>query len=134
MTITIIQLPGEPVLHCLLTGTITAADIEAMLDACAARIADQPGPIFRIIEAQNATTSFNDVVLILDTLTRRGRSTEARSAPPISDVLVGRSEIVALIDDSVQQTQYGRQHIPLFADLDEALAYIRARIEALHAV
>lgn len=134
MTITIIQLPDESILHCLLTGTITGDDIEAMLDACAARVAGQPGPIFRIVEAQSATTSASDIALILDTLarsetiTRQRRSSDVQIGPQISDVLVGRAEIVDLIARGVQQAQAEQQHIPLFDDLDEALAYVRARL------
>ncbi|MCD4687626.1 MAG: hypothetical protein K8S97_16990 [Anaerolineae bacterium] len=129
MTITIVQLPGAPILHCFLTGTITAGDIDAMIDTCTGLAAHLPGPVFRITETQDVATSFSDVVLILDTISRRERG----PGPQFIDVLVGHGEMIELIADSVQQTQYGRQHIPLFADLDDALAYVRARINATHA-
>jgi len=77
-------------------------------------------PVYRIIDTTHWHMSFSDLVNVMDEDVRSG----ADSDPNIHSILVGTSEFVALGSQASKQEHYGGKHIPLFASMEEALAYI----------
>lgn len=132
MPVQITRLDGEPIIHCLVTGKASATDIAVMFARCAELSADIAGRVYRVTEIRDITTSFYDVMLVLRQMSdgRPGSTTD----PRFFGVMVGDDEVVRLIAASSQQEQYGRMNVPLFSSVDDALAFIRAKMAAEPAV
>jgi hypothetical protein len=128
MPVQITRMDGEPIVHCLVTGDVTAAEIAEMFARCAELADDVPGRVYRITEIRDITVRFYDVMIILKQMSdgRPGSTTD----PRFFGVMVGTDEMVELVASSSHQEQYGRMNVPLFCCLDDALDFVREKMAA----
>ncbi len=82
------------------------------------------GTIYRIIDDTRVKIPFSDMVNVLAADTRGGVGTN----PRIRTVFVGSGKMIELGVKSMKQKQYGGVETPMFASLDEALAYVNAEL------
>ena len=87
-------------------------------------IASIQGTIYRIIDVTRWSVPFNDLVNVLASDTRGGVGAD----PRVHTVIVGSGEMVALGVKAMKQQQYGARETPMFASLDEALAFVNAEL------
>ncbi len=82
------------------------------------------GPIYLIIDMRHWNIKFTDLVNVMDIEARRAPGVPSR----LHTVLVSSSQIAALGAKATGQTQYTGKETPLFASMDEALAYAAAEL------
>lgn len=127
MPITVERLPNEPIIIATMTGKITADCIRDMYRFSAPIVDEIGGPVFRITDARVAESTFSDVVFILAEVAQEMPG--SAKDPRVTPVLVGSNEWAKLVASSVGQQQYGKLNVPLYEEMDEALAYVRAQIQ-----
>jgi hypothetical protein len=126
MPVQVTRLPGEPIIHAVLTGFVGEAEVLEMFRLSAKLAQDMPGTVYRVTETRNPQTSFSDMVLILRDLSENHPG--STSDPRFVGVLAGVDEATRFVAESSQQQQYGQVSVPLFGSADEALAYLRKKI------
>jgi hypothetical protein len=118
------KLPDEPIILVRLRPFEDAeAEVSATAAAVDALINGTDGPVIRINDFTGLDADFCELVLALVRETKGTPGT--LSDPRIKPVFVGESDPVALCAESARLPEYGKLDIPLFATLDEALAYAR---------
>jgi hypothetical protein len=85
-----------------------------------------PGPVYCIYDIGSVYLGFSDLVMTLSTAIRG--TPGSASDPRVKVVIVGTDDLAQLASDASHQEQYGRLNSPLFASMEEAVAYARAEI------
>lgn len=128
MALTVERIANEPILIATITGHVSVDVIKEMF-AESAKLADEMAvpTIWRVTDVTDIEATFTDLVLIL--------GEAAKTAPPGSPAdprfhgsLVGSHQLVQMYSKAIKQKQYGQLNIPVFSDMDTALASIRAQI------
>lgn len=126
MPVQVTRLLGEPIIHAVLTGFVGEAEVLEMFRLSAELARDMPGKVYRVTETRDPQTSFSEMVFILRDLSNGQPG--STSDPRFVGVLAGVDESTRFVAESSHQRQYGHANIPLFGSVDDALAYLRERI------
>lgn len=99
----------------------TFARVAALLDEIG-------GKTYRIIDLIDveANLRFGDMVQVMAAET--SGAVGSGSDPRLMDVMVGTSDMLKLAAKSMGQRQYLGREVPLFATVDDALAFVRGEI------
>ncbi len=125
MPFSVEQVPNQPIFVITLSEPFDQAKEAPASDwKFQELIATVQGTIYRVIDLTRWTIPFNDMINGLASDTRGG----AGADPRIHTVIVGSGEMVEFGVKAMKQRQYGAKEIPLFASLDEALAYVNAEL------
>jgi hypothetical protein len=123
----VVKLPDEPII--VLTATDPFAPQEDLLPAyeeVAEMIEDMPGSIYCLYDLSSVYLGFGDLIVVLGTAIRGAPG--SASDPRVRGVIVGHDELAQLAADASRQEQYGNLDLPLFALMEEAVAYARAEL------
>jgi len=128
MSLILTRLPDEPIII-VKPALPVEQHIEYVfsVDAqCARIVAEQGGPLYRIVDLRMADLAYSDILLFLDIAkeNRRGALTD----PHIRTLLVGRHPLLRIAARKARQEL--DLVIPVFASMGEALAHVRAGIGA----
>lgn len=125
------RLANEPILIARYTGQVVVGDVRHVFERSAELIEPDETVIFRITDMLHSTTDFSEVLKMARELGSGvpGSTGDKRIHPAI----VGSGKWAKLFADTIQQKQYGGFHIPLFKDMDDALAYARLELSRLAA-
>jgi hypothetical protein len=117
------KVPAEPIIIATLSGDLTPEIVQDMFAQSATLVDEIGGPVYRITDIRLTEISFHDLVLVLADCSHGQPGSPAD--PRIRGMLVGTThEWSRFFADSLQQEQYGRLNIPIFEELDQAMAYI----------
>ncbi len=116
---------GEPILLASLSGKVTPEMIYQLYEE-SARLADEAGHAYRITDVSDLDGSFGDLVLVM--AKAASGQPGSPSDPRITAVLVGSEMLVRIYAEGLRQEQYGKLNVPLFANHDEALVYLREQM------
>lgn len=129
MAVKVERVPGQPILIATLTGLVTGELVQEMFEQSAG-LADQiGGHLYRITDVRNIDTTFGDLVRILKEASSHNQPGSSAD-PRFSGMLVGSSQWVKIFSQSLQQRQYGSLTIPLFDEMEAAMAYIQQQMNS----
>lgn len=130
MSFSIEKLPDEPIVICTLDKDFRGAEYNGFLSELGKLLEGEPGPVYRITYSLAITPLiFSDIVTMLGEETKSGKPGTITD-PRIRMIIVSAASDAQFPIDSVKQDQYGAFDVPLFATVDEALAYARAELNA----
>ncbi|PJF39244.1 MAG: hypothetical protein CUN55_14910 [Phototrophicales bacterium] len=117
------KLPNEPILIITAKGKFTPENIETSFNEIN-KYYDPDGEMLYIIsDNTELDMSFSDVVTGLASVTRREGF--RFGAPNSMLIMVGTSEMVRLGTEAMKQKQYGNLEVPMFDNIDDAIAFAR---------
>ena len=121
-------LPDEPIVIVTGKGTLTVQDFREMFAESRKLLAGMKGPIYRIVDFRESTTSFMDLIRTTQIATKgeEGSTTD----PRIKAIIVGTNQWVSLGRTIFEQPQYAALHFPTVASMEDALIYARAQLAA----
>jgi hypothetical protein len=123
----VVNLPDEPII--VLTATdpfVPHEDLPPAYEEVAEMIDGVPGPVYCLYDIGSVYLGFSDLVTTLSTAIRG--TPGSASDPRVKVVIVGTDDLAQLASEASRQEQYGRLNFPLFASMEEAVAYARAEI------
>ncbi|MBC7810067.1 MAG: hypothetical protein H7175_02915 [Burkholderiales bacterium] len=128
MTLTVERLPNEPIIIATISGEVhedTIIDMWRQSLELAKANGDQH--FYRITNIQAITTTFRDFIHIV----RRASMgiPGSSSDPNVTVVMVTHNHWAKSFVGAVEEEQFGALHIPVYDDMERALAYIRHEIE-----
>jgi hypothetical protein len=128
MSYTFEKLPDEPILLSVLGE---AYDVGRDASVASQQLFDlletMDVPVFLVVDARDLKANFGDVVAGLGAATR-GEGVGLKHPNVQEVVLVTTSGLVSMGAKALGQLQYGGLRSSVFETLDEALAYVRARV------
>ena len=126
MGFTVELLSDEPIMIVTGKGMITVQDFAEMFAASRKRLAGMSGPIYRILDVRESTTSFMDLIRMPQIASKgdEGSTTDPRIKP----VLVGTTQWVSLGRTIFEQPQFSSLHFPTFASMEDAMLYARNQL------
>ncbi len=125
MGFTLELLPDEPIMIVTGKGALTVQDFNAMFAESRVLLAGMNGPIYRIVDFRESTTSFIDLIRTTQIATK---GTEGSTTDPrIKAVVVGTTQWVSLGRTIFEQPQFSALHFPTVASLEDALIYARTQ-------
>ncbi|MBZ0298358.1 MAG: hypothetical protein K8J31_01400 [Anaerolineae bacterium] len=131
MSVTVQLLPGESILIATMTGEVNREKALEVFHLTNELIADIEGPIIRITDVSEATSSFADMINVLNA---SGRSKEGSTSDPrIQVILVGTSSWLRFFRDAMASAHQGSRNIPAFDNLEDALLAARNELQKLSA-
>jgi hypothetical protein len=125
MSITIEQLPDEPIVIMKFEGSVTATEITEKLQEVAEQTADIPGTIYRINDISDLKMTIKEMVSLVHAL--RQPIPGAYNDPRFEVVFVNNNRTSQLYTDILQTQLFRDQPIRLFDSIAEAIEYIRQR-------
>lgn len=126
MPVTVRRVPDEPIVIATMTGTVTLADTEKVFRRTDELRADMPPRIYRITDVTQATSTVAEIIRIVKAAADVKSSHTAD--PTLTVVFVGISQWSKLFTDAMGQDDFGMVDIPIFDTVDDALVYVRRRI------
>ena len=128
MGFTLELLPDEPIMVVKGKGTLTAQDFTEMYDESRELLAGIKGPIYRIVDFRESTTSFMDLIRITQVATKgvEGSTTD----PRIKAIVVGTNQWISLGRTIFEQPQFSGLHFPTLESIEDALGYARKQLAA----
>src|SRR5690349_4364671 len=123
MPVTVQRLPDEPILVATLVGDITIDDVMAMYQQSSALIACEEGVFHRIVDTREATSSFPEMLKVLQRATQEMPA--ATSSDQIKVTFVGTTTWIEFVRNAfaARGIQMGA-----FRDMDIALESVRIQI------
>jgi hypothetical protein len=121
---TVEKVQNEPIIHVTIKGHLSLEDVLAIYQRSDELRKDMPKAIYRVTDVIDVETSFTDMMQILKQATTKGGSSSVD--PTITVVFVGNNHWVKLFTDALRQGAFGSKNIPVYASIDEALAYVRS--------
>ncbi len=128
MGFTLELLSDEPILITHAKGMLVVQDFAEMFAASRKMLDGAPGPIYRISDFREASSSFMDLLRMAQIASKGGEGTT--SDPRIKAVLIGTNQWVSLARTIFEQPQYSAMRFPTFETLEDALLYARAQLSA----
>ena len=128
MGFTLELLPDEPILTTHAKGMLVVQDFAEMFAKSRKLLDGIPGPIYRISDFREASSSFMDLLRMAQIASKGGEGTT--SDPRIKAVLVGTNQWVSLARTIFEQPQYSAMRFPTFETMEEALRYARTQLSA----
>lgn len=127
MKISVERLPDAPILIITLgKDYMVGRDTPEYMKALAENIRPDETGLYVIYDLREMKMSFGDLVFVM------GNQIEKRPGlmtdPRLHTIVVGSSELVKLGIQAFEQEQYGKNKFPLYASIDEALAYAHAQL------
>ena len=122
MAVKVEKLPAEPIIIATLSGDLTPEMVKDMFAQSAKLVDEIGGRVYRITDIRLTDISFPDLVVVLADCSHGQPGSPAD--PRIRGMLVGTHGWSHFFADSIQQEQYGGLNIPIFEDMDQAMAYI----------
>ena len=119
-------LPNEPIIITTATGKLSVQDFADMFAEARKLLQGMSGPIYRISDFREATSSFMDLLRMAQLASKGDEGTT--SDPRIKAVLVGTNQWVSLARTIVAQPQYSAMHFPTFETLEAALHFARTQL------
>lgn len=126
MGFTVELLKDEPIVLTVAKGALVVQDFAHMFADSRKLLANHPGPIYRISDFREATSSFMDLLRMAQIASKGNEGTT--TDPRIKAILVGTNQWVSLARTIFEQPKHSAMRFPTFETLDEALLYARARI------
>lgn len=125
MPVAVEQIPNQPIIVVTVTEPFDPfKEMPVSTRQFQELTASIQGTIYRIVNVTRLKMLFNDLVNVLAADTRGG----AGADPRVRTVIVGSGEMVELGVKAMKQQQYGAKETPMFASMDEALAYVNAEL------
>ena len=123
----VVKLPDEPIIVLTVTDPFAPqGDLPPAYEEVAEMIEDMPGPIYCLYDLSSVYLGFGDLIVVLGTAIRG--TPGSASDPRVRGVIVGYDELAQLASEASRQEQYGHLDFPLFAVIEEAVAYARAEL------
>lgn len=119
-------LPNESIVVTTATGKLSVQDFADMFAHSRKLLQGMSGPIYRISDFREATSSFMDLLQMTQLASKGDEGTT--SDRRIKAVLVGTNQWVSLARSIFAQPQYSAMRFPTFETLEEALHYTRAQL------
>jgi hypothetical protein len=128
MGFTLEMLPNEPIMIVTGKGALTVHDFNEMFADSRKLLAGMKGPIYRIVDFTESTTSFMDLIRITQISIKgeEGTTTDSRIKP----VIVGTNQWVSLGRTIFEQPQFSGMHFPTMVSMEDALIYARTQLAA----
>ncbi len=128
MAFTLELLPDESILIATGTGLLTVQDFADMFEASRKLLDGKEGPIYRISDFREASSSFMDLIRMSQMASKgtQGSTTD----PRIKAILVGTNQWVSLARTIFEQPQYSAMRLPTLENVEDALTYVRAQLSA----
>ena len=128
MPVTVERVPGKPIIIGTLRGHVTVELVKEMFEQ-SAKLADEIGEhVYRITDVSNVELTFKDLVMALANASSQ-KQPGSSADPRFTGMLVGSHKWSQMFSESIQQEQYGKMNIPLFEDVDAAMAYIEEKMK-----
>lgn len=121
-------LPNEPIILTSATGKLTVQDFADMFTHSRKLLEGMRGPIYRISDFREATSSFMDLLRMAQLASKGDEGTT--SDPRIKAVLVGTNQWISLARTIFAQPRYSAMRFSTFETLEEALGYVRAQLSS----
>jgi len=121
-------LPDEPIVLTYAKGMLTVRDFAEMFETSRKRLQGMQGPIYRISDFREASSSFIDLIRMAQLASKGGEGTT--SDPRIKVVLIGTNQWVSLARTIFEQPQYSNIRFPTFETMEEGLHYARTQLSA----
>ncbi len=128
MATTIQRLDDEPIIIVTYEGTLGTEQLAEFAPHGAQLQRESPVPLYWIIDVHATTSDFAQIVKILAHQSRGNPGTASNA--PGRVFMVGSAYMTRLYVDAMRQPQFGGLDIPMFPNLDDALAAVRVRLHA----
>ena len=124
MPVTVQRLPAEPILVATLVGDITIEDVMDMYQQSSTLIAGEEGVFYRIVDTREATSSFPEMLKVLQRATQEMPA--ATSSSQIRVTFVGTTTWIEFVRNAfaARGIQMGA-----FRDMDIALESVRIQLK-----
>jgi hypothetical protein len=121
------QLDDEPILITTYEGEITAEEVQYGSSKVAELMATIPGKVYAVVDLSTITTSFMDVLKILEhqAAGQEGTTTDPKLAMM---VLVGSDNMVRLFTDAMHK-RTDSVAIPIYRSVDKGIEALRVMIK-----
>lgn len=120
MPITVARIEDAPViLIAKMSGTITPGDFEDLTRDTEDLITFDSAPIFRIFDVRRVTVNVNNMLTTFNAI-----QSNAGDDPRIHPVILGNSQWVRLIREILKGDRRPHLPVPLYATMEQTLAYI----------
>lgn len=122
------RLPDEPIMVVQLEGHVSLEDAFTIFEETTRAFEGHTGRIYRITDATLATSSFHDMLAIIQ---EAGKKYPASTTDPnLTALLVGNNQWVKMVQEGLRQEQFGATSIHIFPSYEEALEFARVMIES----
>lgn len=128
MSATIQRLDDEPIIIVTHEGHLTLEISESVTAQVAEILENSDVPLYGIIDVRDVTSSFSEILDILIQQSRRTPGTLPTQQGRV--VLVGSHVLIRLFQKLLRERRFGGVILSVYYSMDEALAAVRARIEA----
>lgn len=128
MAFTLELLPNEPILIAVGKGLLSVQDFADMFEESRKLLEGMEGPIYRISDFREASSSFMDLIRMSQMASKGGAGTT--TDPRIKAILVGTNQWVSLARTIFEQPQYSAMRLPTLENMEDALTYTRAQYSA----
>jgi hypothetical protein len=128
MGATLRKLDDAPILIVTYEGILDLKTVEEVAPQIAQVLRESPVPIYGIVDLRTASLEFPDLFRILYHQSRSVQGTLSSEGDHV--VLVGSHPLIRIFRKLFRLEEFGGRVIPIFSDMDDALAAVRARIAA----
>ncbi len=127
MKFTVERLEGKPILITTVGDDyVVGVDNITLAQAVDAKIGADTSGVYVIFDIRKMKMTFGDLVTAMSSQSRKAPGTMAD--PRIISIAVGTDELVTLGIKAFEQEQYGKLKFPLYATVEEALAYANEQL------
>lgn len=125
MPVKIEYVPDKPILIATYIDSIDLEAVEELYQRSAEFYQQWNRPIYRIVDVRQANTTFAELIAIVKTSSqgKPGSTTD----PNVHVIFVGYNSWIQLFRDALQLEQFGQKELPLFLEIEDALAYAEAQ-------
>lgn len=128
MGATLRKLDDAPILIVTYEGVLDLKTVEIIAPQIAQVLRDSPVPIYGIVDLRTASMEFSEMFRILYHQSRSELGTLSSEGDRV--VLVGSHPLIRIFRKLFRLEEFGGRIIPIFSDMDDALAAVRSRIAA----
>lgn len=128
MGATLQKLDDAPILIVTYEGVLDLKVVEAVAPQIAQVLRDSPVTIYGVVDLRGASFEFTEMIRILYHQSRSVQGTLSGEGDRV--VLVGSHPLIRIFRKLFRLEEFGGRIIPIFSDMDDALAAVRAQIVA----
>lgn len=125
------RLPGESIIVSTYEGSVSVTDVMGSIANINSLVRAIGGDVYLILDVRRTTTSFKDIMDILRR-PRTERADEEHTPIRVHLIMVGSNAMSKLYVQAYKSQQQDRQAMPLFVDLEAAIATARIALAAGH--
>lgn len=126
MGATIRKFDDAPILLVTYEGVLDLKAVEEIAPQIAQVLRESPVTIYGIVDVRAATIEFSEMIRILYHQSRSEVGTLSSEGDHV--VLVGSHPLIRIFRKLFRLEEFGGRIIPIFSDIDDALAAVRTRI------